>query len=83
MKKTDKNAMKLDRKAFIKKSISIDSAYTLEKKPLASGAYGSVHVGTHKVTKVKRAVKIIPKFKIPNVDDLKNEVEMLKLVVWL
>ncbi len=81
MKKQAAAQIKLDRKAFIQKSANIDSTYALEKKPFAAGSYGSVHLGTHKITKEKRVVKVIPKFKLTNVADFLNEVETMRLVV--
>jgi len=81
MKKPANQAIKLERKAFIRKSDDIKSSYSVEKKPLATGSYGAVHLCTHKLTKEQRAVKVIPKFKMTNVESFLNEVEVMKLLV--
>lgn len=73
--------LKLERKAFIRKSGNVDDSYIVTKKPLATGSYGTVHLCTHKITKETRIIKIVPKFKMTNVESFLNEVDMLKLVV--
>lgn len=70
----------LKRKAFIRKSDNIKDFYEITPNALASGSYGAVHACTHKVTKAKRAVKIIPKYKLNNLENFLNEVELLRLV---
>jgi len=72
--------VKLERKAFIRKSENIKDFYDVVPKPLASGSYGAVHLCTHKLTKEKRAVKIVPKYKIASVDNFLNEIELLRMV---
>ena len=54
--------------------------YDINTKPLASGSYGAVHLCLQKETKIKRAVKIIPKYKINNVENFLNEIDLLRLV---
>ena len=81
MKKQVDQKIKLDRKSFIRKSDNINNSYDVDKKPLASGSYGAVHKCKHKITKEERAVKIIPKFKMDNLESFLSEVEMLRLVV--
>ena len=72
--------IKLERKAFIRKSENIKDFYDINTKPLASGSYGAVHLCLQKETKTKRAVKIIPKYKISNVENFLNEIDLLRLV---
>ena len=74
------NSITLERKAFIQKSENIKDYYDINTKPLASGSYGAVHVCMQKETKAKRAVKIIPKFKLSNLENFLTEVELLRLV---
>ena len=78
-KESDKDVL-LKRKAFIRKSDRIREFYDITPKPLAAGSYGAVHLCTHKVTKENRAVKIVPKYKMTNVDNFLNEVELMRLV---
>lgn len=80
-KKEDTKAVILERKEFIRKSDTIKASYDINPKALASGSYGEVHLCTHKVTKEKRIVKIIPKFKMASVDSFLNEIELMRLVV--
>ncbi len=80
MQKGDQD-IKLERKAFIRKSVAIDESYQVTKRAMATGSYGAVHMCTHKVTKEIRIVKIVPKFKMTNVESFINEVDLLKLVV--
>lgn len=75
-----KEDIKLKRKDFIKKADSIKDYYDVDTKPLASGSYGAVHICTQKETKAKRAVKIIPKYKLNNLESFLNEVELLRMV---
>eukprot|EP00826_Nyctotherus_ovalis_P019615 TRINITY_DN1606_c0_g1_i2.p1 TRINITY_DN1606_c0_g1~~TRINITY_DN1606_c0_g1_i2.p1 ORF type:complete len:240 (-),score=66.85 TRINITY_DN1606_c0_g1_i2:74-793(-) len=77
MKKSD---IALNRKDFIRKSENIKDIYEVTPKPLASGSYGAVHVCIHKLTKDKRAVKIIPKYKLNNLENFLTEIELLRLV---
>ena len=44
---------------------------------LGSGSYGVVHKGTHKITGYERAIKVIPRSKIKNMDRFKTEVKIL------
>ena len=81
MKKAADQKIKLERKQFIRKSGTIDESYNVTKKPLANGSYGAVHLCNHKITKETRAVKIIPKYKMTNVESFLNEVDIMKLLV--
>jgi calcium-dependent protein kinase len=83
MKKKSVDAVKLDRKAFIRKSNSIDESYDVTRKALATGSYGAVHQCTHKITREKRVVKIIPKYKMADVAGFLNEIEIMRMVVTL
>jgi len=80
MKKEAGKEILLKRKDFIRKSENIKDFYDLAPKPLASGSYGAVHIGTQKLTKEKRAVKIIPKYKMASVDVFINEIDLMRLV---
>jgi hypothetical protein len=81
MKKKAEQSIKLERKQFIRKSANIEETYNVNKKPLANGSYGAVHICNHKLTKEARAVKIIPKFKMTNVESFLNEVDIMKNLV--
>ncbi len=81
MKKGTAQVIKLERRSFIRKAGNFEDSYTYSRKPLAAGSYGTVHLCTNKVTRETRIVKIVPKFKMENVESFLNEIEMLKLVV--
>ena len=81
MKKKGVDAVKLDRKAFIRKSQNIDDSYDVTRKPFATGSYGAVHQCVHKITREKRVVKVIPKYKMADVAGFLNEIEILRMVV--
>lgn len=54
--------------------------YELTKNELGKGSYGRVQLGKLKGTNLKRAIKIIEKSKVSNVERFKLEVEiMMKL----
>lgn len=54
--------------------------YELTKNELGKGSYGRVQLGKLKGTNLKRAIKIIEKAKVSNVERFKLEVEiMMKL----
>lgn len=54
--------------------------YELSKNELGKGSYGRVQLGKLKGTNLKRAIKIIEKAKVSNVERFKLEVEiMMKL----
>ena len=57
---------------------NINTYYELSSDELGKGSYGKVVLGTMKQVKVKRAVKIIDKSKVSNVDRLRFEVEIMK-----
>jgi len=44
------------------------------------GSYGSVVKGTHRVTKKVRAIKMIPKSKLKNIDKFNREVDIMKML---
>lgn len=73
----------LSRKDFIRKLENIKDSYEVNSKPLATGSYGAVHLGVHKITKEKRAVKIIPKYKMASVENFLNEIDLMRLVVFI
>ncbi len=70
----------LKRKAFIRKADNIRDFYDVVPKAMASGSYGAVHLCTQKITKERRAVKIIPKYKMASVENFLNEIELMRLV---
>lgn len=54
--------------------------YELTKEELGKGSYGRVQLGILKGTNLKRAIKIIEKVRVSNVERFKLEVEiMMKL----
>jgi len=71
----------LERKQFLRKLENVKDSYDVQSKPLATGSYGAVHLGTQKITKEKRAVKIIPKYKMASVENFLNEIELMRLTV--
>jgi len=56
------------------------NAYEMEKGKLGEGSYGSVCRATHKATKAVRAIKTIPKAKLRNVDRVKREIAIMKMM---
>jgi hypothetical protein len=75
--------IKLERKAFLSKKENISLFYDVASKALASGSYGELRVCAEKSTKEKRAVKIVPKHKITNVDSFLSEIEIMRMVVTI
>jgi calcium-dependent protein kinase len=58
----------------------IQDTYSMDKKKLGEGTYGSVCRSTHKSTKVVRAIKTIPKGKMRNVERFKKEIAIMKMM---
>ena len=56
----------------------IKNYYDLSPEELGKGSYGKVVLGIMRQVKVKRAVKIIDKSKVSNVDRFRFEVEIMK-----
>lgn len=55
----------------------------LSLKLIGSGSYGTVIKATLKQTKIKRAIKIIPKNKVKNPERFKSEIDIMrKLVIF-
>ena len=79
--KKKSNDIVIGRKNFILKQVNINEHYTVFAKPLGRGSYGAVHVCTHILTKQTRAVKIISKSKVANLEAFINEVDILRSVV--
>lgn len=73
--------MKMERKVFLRKHDLIRDAYEIAPKAFASGSYGEVRSCVHKLTHEKRAVKMIPKYKMSSVDNFLNEIEIMRTVV--
>ena len=80
MEKNPGDSILLLRRDFIRKSSKILTSYNITAKPIANGSYGSVHICTHILTHEKRAVRIIPRYKLKNAASFLNEIEILKLV---
>jgi len=55
-------------------------AYAIDKKKLGEGSYGSVCRATHKATKSVRAIKTIPRGKPRNIDRVKREIAIMKVM---
>lgn len=75
-----KKDLKIVKKTFITKQDDISSSYIIDAKEIGSGNYGVVKKVIHKISKDERAVKIIPKSKIKNVERFKSEVDILRTV---
>lgn len=56
----------------------INDVYDLDKSKLGSGSYGVVHKAVHKATGYERAIKVIPRNKIKNMDRFKTEVKIMQ-----
>ncbi|RHY51570.1 hypothetical protein DYB34_000546 [Aphanomyces astaci] len=56
------------------------AVYNVEKKELGHGHYGTVRIGTHKVSGAKVAIKTIPKVKVSRPETLRREIEILRTV---
>ena len=74
-------AVKIERKAFLRKHDLIRDSYDIAPKAFANGSFGEVRSCVHKLTHEKRAVKMIPKYKMSSVDNFLNEIELMRLVV--
>lgn len=70
----------LTKQQFIFKKSNITDYYTFEGDKLGAGTYGVVRKAIHKITKQKRAVKIITKASIKNIDKFMIEVDILRKV---
>lgn len=57
---------------------NVHDYYDLTQEELGKGSYGKVVLGAMKQIKVKRAIKIIDKTKVSNVDRFKFEIEIMK-----
>ena len=57
---------------------NIHEYYDVTQEELGKGSYGKVVLGTMKQVKLKRAIKIIDKAKVSNVDRFRYEVEIMK-----
>ncbi|RHY30556.1 hypothetical protein DYB32_004219 [Aphanomyces invadans] len=55
------------------------AVYNVEKKELGHGHYGTVRIGTHKITGTKVAIKTIPKVKVSRPETLRREIEILRV----
>jgi calcium-dependent protein kinase len=65
---------------IIDRSGKILDSYAMDKRKLGEGSYGSVCRATHKATKAVRAIKTIPKAKLRNVDRVKREIAIMKMM---
>lgn len=58
----------------------IQDAYTMDKRKLGEGSYGSVRKGVHKATGVARAIKTMAKGKLSSVERFRKEVAIMKMM---
>jgi len=58
----------------------IQDVYSMEKRNIGTGSFGSVCRGSHKATKVLRAIKTIPKGKMRNTERFKKEIAIMKMM---
>jgi len=58
----------------------VHEVYIMEDKKIGEGTYGSVVKGTHQVTKKVRAIKIISKGQMKNIDRFRREIELMKMM---
>mmetsp|Transcript_81879 Transcript_81879/g.258279 ORF Transcript_81879/g.258279 Transcript_81879/m.258279 type:complete len:513 (-) Transcript_81879:40-1578(-) len=65
---------------ILDKTGKIQDVYTMEKKKLGEGTYGSVVRGTHKATGKVRAIKMIAKTQMRNVERFKKEIAIMKMM---
>ena len=75
----DKNIV-FSKSSFIKKKDNINDRYMIELSQLGSGGYGTVLKAKDKITNEQRAIKIIPKIKINDLDKFMKEIEVMKLL---
>lgn len=73
-----------DRKFLIKKETMITKntrafkdEYKRQKEPMGTGGFGTVYKCRHRETQQTRAVKVIPKKKIKNIETFKQEITIL------
>ena len=59
----------------------IEDFYELSQQILGKGTYGTVHLAKVKASNTTRAVKIIQKDKVNNVERFKCEVDIMKCLV--
>lgn len=58
----------------------IHKVYNMEGKTLGEGGFGSVSLGTHRLTSASRAIKKIPKRNLENTDQLMKEIAVMRLM---
>lgn len=58
----------------------IQDAYSMDKRKLGEGSFGSVRKGVHKATGSVRAVKTMAKGKMSNIERFKKEVAIMKMM---
>jgi serine/threonine protein kinase len=75
--------IRLDRKNFIRKLDNIYTHYEIVAKPVGKGACGEVYKCTHRITREQRAIKVISKIKVHDVENFLFEVEYLRQLVPL
>lgn len=61
----------------------IEDYYEVSKTELGKGTYGTVYMAKVKGTNTQRAVKVIQKDKVNNVERFKCEVDIMKALVKL
>ena len=94
---TGKDQFMIKKETMIKKNtLDIKSVYDMESgvslplirdnllQKLGSGSYGVVHRAIHKTSGSERAIKVIAKSKIKNMDRFRTEVKIMqKLVLYI
>jgi calcium-dependent protein kinase len=70
--------IKISKTTMIKKNDNkIEEVYKLGKKALGAGGFGVVTKCRHRVTKLDRAVKTIPRKKVRNIEQFRAEISIL------
>jgi calcium-dependent protein kinase len=64
---------------ILHKTGRVQDVYAMERQ-IGAGSYGSVCKGTHRVTKVVRAVKTLAKGKVRNVERFRREIAIMKVL---
>ena len=86
------NEVTIKKETMIKKNIhDIKEVYEMDSavssflgdqiQKLGSGSYGVVHKAIHRTTRQERAIKVIAKSKIKNMDRFRTEVKIMQKLV--
>lgn len=58
----------------------IQKVYDMDGQMLGEGGFGTVSLGTHRLTQAKRAIKKVPKRNIQSAEQLKKEIAVMKVM---